>query len=167
MDTTISPLEKLPHLLDKVLQYWGTAKLNSFVEELLMDSRDGRRQGLPVDVSQDLMMLAEVNTLARAMLAARLQNIPFPDALRKIEGDLILARTAGMPADPMASQELAHVDREERRARLAAKRPVEERAPGRKKTEERVGLFDLLTHRYVLIVLIAILLYYLAKSQLF
>lgn len=78
-------LEAIVHLQKKICLMWGSAELDVFIGRLIMDSRDGQRQGLPVSVGDELMFLAEVNKIVRAIDMVRAQKVPFRDALRAVE----------------------------------------------------------------------------------
>lgn len=81
-------LEGLEHLRKKVCLMWGTPELDVFISRLIMDSRDGTRQGLPMTVGGELLFLAKTNKIIRAIDLARGQQVPFRDALRLVdEGD--------------------------------------------------------------------------------
>ena len=54
----VSALEKLPHITKRVCLLWGHPEFDAFTSHLLMDSRDGKRQGLPWDVAEELLFLA-------------------------------------------------------------------------------------------------------------
>jgi len=48
-------LEAMPHLKQKVCLMWGSPELDIFISRLIMDSRDGKRQGLPMQVGAELL----------------------------------------------------------------------------------------------------------------
>lgn len=78
-------LEKLGHLAHKVCMMWGSPELDLFFSRLIMDSRDGARQGLPVEVASEVMFLARTNKLVRAIDLARGQGIAFKEAYQAID----------------------------------------------------------------------------------
>ena len=47
-------LEKLPHITKRVCLLWGHPEFDAFTSHLMMDSRDGKRQGLPWDVAEEI-----------------------------------------------------------------------------------------------------------------
>lgn len=152
----LTPLEKMPHIQEKVLKLWGKKDFNVFVQSLMMDTRDGRRQGFPPDAAEDLAMLAEVNTIGRALLVARRMNVPYRDALRKIEAELEV--DAGNPfADPMVSRELARFaqDRQGGHVEHPQRRPATESDSA---TAGVMGfIMSLVLNRYTLILIIALM----------
>ena len=79
--TTLSPeasaLERMPHLATKICALWGQSEFESFVRGLIMDSRDGRRQGLPWEAALDLLFLMELSVAKRALVAAETTGMPF------------------------------------------------------------------------------------------
>jgi hypothetical protein len=83
-DTT-SALEAMPHLANRITRLWKSRDLNTLIHELLLDSRDGNRQGFPREVAKELMFLARMNVIVRANDAAPLLGISIGDACRLIE----------------------------------------------------------------------------------
>jgi hypothetical protein len=53
-------LEDFPVLLKKITQLWGTDDLVPFMENLLIDDRDGRRQGFDLAAYRDILFLTNV-----------------------------------------------------------------------------------------------------------
>lgn len=95
-------VEGLPHLAEKLCSLWNSRDLDSFVDALLLDSREGQRQGLPPEVAQEMVFIAQINARVRAMdSAARLQ-------LSEAEAAAIMAGEGGRPgrpADPWSDRE--------------------------------------------------------------
>ena len=48
---------QFPRVLEKITQLWGTEELEVYINELMMDSRDGQRKGFPHTVASELMYL--------------------------------------------------------------------------------------------------------------
>lgn len=80
-------LERIGHLTQKICALWGTAEFNVFFGKLLMDSRDGARQGLPTEVAAELAFLAETNKILRAINASEQLGLKFDEAFRRIEAE--------------------------------------------------------------------------------
>jgi len=80
-----SALEDLGHLKQKVCLMWGSPELDVFISRLIMDSRDGQRKGLPMEVGAELLFLAKINKIVRAIDIARGQNVAFRDAIQLVE----------------------------------------------------------------------------------
>ena len=76
-------LERLPHVLNKLCQLWGRPECEAYISRLIMDSRDGSRQGLPWEASMELMFLAELSVGRRALVAAAATGVPFPQMLKR------------------------------------------------------------------------------------
>jgi hypothetical protein len=56
-----SNLERhFPHIAQKIVQTWASAMCSSYLKELIMPSRDAR-QGFPMNVLEDLVMLYAIN----------------------------------------------------------------------------------------------------------
>ena len=73
----VSALEGLPHITKRVCLLWGHPEFDAFTSHLLMDSRDGKRQGLPWEVAEELLFLAELRVVKRAIVAAGVTGQPF------------------------------------------------------------------------------------------
>jgi hypothetical protein len=86
-DRTLSPaasaVERLPHLVTKICALWGQSEFDSFVNGLVMDSRDGKRQGLPWEAALELLFLAELSMAKRALVASETTGAPFQQAYEK------------------------------------------------------------------------------------
>ena len=81
-------LEAIGHLTNKVCLMWGSAELDVFISRLILDSRDGQRQGLPMAVGAELLFLAQTNKIIRAIDLIGKQNISLKEAYRVVdEGD--------------------------------------------------------------------------------
>jgi hypothetical protein len=53
-------LEDFPFLLKKIVQLWPTDDLVPFLENLLVDDRDGRRQGFDLAAYRDILFLTKI-----------------------------------------------------------------------------------------------------------
>ena len=53
-------LEKIPHLMQRLLLMWHQPGCEEFLDKLLVDDR-GNRRGFPSDVVDELLMLIDVN----------------------------------------------------------------------------------------------------------
>lgn len=73
----LSALERLPHITKRVCLLWGHPEFDAFTSHLLMDSRDGKRQGLPWEVAEELLFLAELRVVKRAIIASSVTGQPF------------------------------------------------------------------------------------------
>lgn len=50
-------IDKYPHITNRIEALWGTRECRSFLLDLISDSRDGQRQGLPPEVAREVLML--------------------------------------------------------------------------------------------------------------
>lgn len=142
-----SPIESLPHLINKISLMWGSPELNDFIDTLILDSRDGARQGFPTGVGNDLVFLAETNVILRAIHLAQKLQIPFRDALRKIEAADHERDPRQAFNDPSAgvSRDLAYHDRgADRRIQPSFHKPSPERRSGSERRHEESGGFNFL-----------------------
>jgi hypothetical protein len=115
-----SALESIGHLQKKISLMWGTAELDVFIRRLIMDSRDGARQGLPTEVAAELLFVAQTNKIIRALDAAKRLNLNLQEAYRlvdtadnsRLETDVLdnpdvsrdsVHRTSKTPHDPAAA----------------------------------------------------------------
>jgi len=76
-------LERLPHVMNKLCLLWGQPGCEAYISGLIMDSRDGKRQGLPWDVAMELMFLSELSVARRALVASAATGVPFPQMLQR------------------------------------------------------------------------------------
>ncbi|WP_141019761.1 FimV family protein [Azoarcus sp. DD4] len=53
-------VEKLPHVLARLQQLWGTRECQAYIQTLLRDNRDGTRQGFPLNIIDELLLLAAI-----------------------------------------------------------------------------------------------------------
>ncbi len=49
--------QRFPHILAKITRLWGTAELDSYLESLMLNDRDGR-QGFPPEVGMEMFHLS-------------------------------------------------------------------------------------------------------------
>jgi hypothetical protein len=81
-------LESIGHLTKKVCLMWGSPELDVFISRLMMDSRGGQRQGLPMAVGAELLFLAQTNKIIRAIDLIGQQKISMKEAYLAVdEGD--------------------------------------------------------------------------------
>jgi hypothetical protein len=76
-------LENIGHLTQKICAIWGTEDLDAFLSKLVMDGRDGERQGLPFEVATDILFLAQINKRRRAIDLGRKMSMD-PDAAYRL-----------------------------------------------------------------------------------
>lgn len=96
----LAHLEAFPHLVERLSALWGTRELNIFIQRLLLDCRDGARQGLPVQAAEELLFIGKLNRLVRAQESAEVLSISLGEALELTDrGD----RAAAL--DPVGAQD--------------------------------------------------------------
>ena len=78
-----SALEHMPHLVRQLCELWGREEFENHVNGVIMDSRDGRRLGLPPDAVADLLFLVELTIAKRALIASESTGMPFRQAFRQ------------------------------------------------------------------------------------
>lgn len=94
-------LESIGHLRKKIESIWASPELDGFVSGLFVDSRDGERRGLPLDVAEELVFLVKINKMIRAMDSAARLNIGLREAYRLVdEGDQSRLEAAQRPVAP-------------------------------------------------------------------
>lgn len=57
---TTETVEQMPHIVKMLTDTWMTADCQAYIQRLLRDNRDGARQGFPIAVVDDLLMLMAV-----------------------------------------------------------------------------------------------------------
>lgn len=82
--TSEAALERFPNVLNKISGLWGTRDLDKLIDELIMDSREGSRQGFPVEVAEELLLLGGVNKYVRALEIADHMHIDVKKALQMV-----------------------------------------------------------------------------------
>ena len=53
-------IERFPHIFRKIVELWGTAELDAYLQELMVSQRV-RRAGFPQDVALDVLRLSSVH----------------------------------------------------------------------------------------------------------
>lgn len=100
-------LEAMPHILGKLQALWKSRDLNTFIAQLLLDSRDGGRAGFPVEVAKELMFLVRLNVLIRAEESAPILGIGHDEAIELIVRGDELALGHRNSADDVWAQHVA------------------------------------------------------------
>lgn len=99
-------LEDIGHLTQKVCLMWATPELDVFLSRLLMDARDGDRQGLPVEVASEILFLARTNKMVRAVDLTKQLNISLKEAYNLVDkGDQARMGTDALD-DPLVSRDV-------------------------------------------------------------
>lgn len=75
---------RLPHITERICILWGDKGFENFIGELLMDSRDGERKGIPWDAAQELLFLQQLSIAKRAAVAAEITGLPFKQVYRSM-----------------------------------------------------------------------------------
>lgn len=97
-----SALERLPHLTRSVTLMWASPELEGFISRLMMDSRDGVRAGLPMDVAAELQFLAKTNKIVRAIDLSKKTKVNLGEACRLVDA----ADDAAPGNDPWANSSI-------------------------------------------------------------
>jgi hypothetical protein len=108
-------LEAIGHIKQKVCLMWGNPELDIFISRLIMDSRDGQRQGLPMEVAAELLFLAQINKLVRAIDLAKKQKISLQEAYRAVDSGDQKRLEADAMDNPLVSRDTIIRAREEER----------------------------------------------------
>lgn len=109
-------LERLPHISKRVCLLWGQPEFDAFTSHLMMDSRDGKRQGLPWDVAEEILFLAELRVVKRAIVASGITGQPFWETFNQMLANAEAAQerlqhTAW--SDPLANSDFSRIKRNE------------------------------------------------------
>lgn len=105
---TTTCLEAMPHILLKIQEMWKSRDLNSFIAQLLLDSRDGGRAGFPVSVARELLFLARLNLIVRAEEAAPLLGVELKEAIELVARGDQMALGNSSSADDIWSLHVAN-----------------------------------------------------------
>src|SRR4029434_6508248 len=120
--TAPSALEKFPHLCSQISFLWDQKDFEVYVNRLLMDSRDGTRQGLPWDAVQELLFLLELRISKRALEASRVAGVSYRPMYEEcVDGVRNASRKADPWGDPTPLREARESDRNRARAQARAK----------------------------------------------
>lgn len=120
-------LESIEHLKNKICLMWGSDELDIFISRLFVDSRDGQRKGLPMEVAAELAFLAQTNKMLRAIRLATKQTISLRDAYRIVDAKDQQRLEADALDNPLVSRDTIIQNRNEEyranreRERLQAK----------------------------------------------
>lgn len=87
LPSDVCGLERLPHVMSKVCLLWGQPECDAYINQLIMDSRDGNRQGLPWEAAMELMFLAELSVAKRALVASAATGVPFEQMLQRFRAE--------------------------------------------------------------------------------
>jgi len=55
-----STIEQMPHVMSRIQDLWGSRDCQAYLENLLRDNRDGMREGFPLSVIDEILVLAGV-----------------------------------------------------------------------------------------------------------
>jgi hypothetical protein len=173
--STLSPeasaVERIEHIQKKVCMMWASPELDAYLNSLLMDSREGKRQGFPVEVTQDLLFLAEFNKFVRAIDVAKRLRIPLKEAYQKVDFDDRTKSGTGLD-DPLSAGDVYAREASlmgignSRNARASS-------SPAEKKEEGNVGasfgkmIFSLLTNPVVIFLIVLAIIYKIVSPYLF
>jgi hypothetical protein len=125
-------LESIGHLTQKICAIWGTEDLDAFLSKLVMDARDGERQGLPFEVATDILFLAQINKRRRAIDLGKRMSMD-PDAAYKLIDEQDQSRLRLDPFDdPSVSRDtvITRADRVARGPERRQARPTGSQAEG-------------------------------------
>jgi hypothetical protein len=136
-------LEKLPHIIKRVCLLWGHPEFDAFTSHLMMDSRDGKRQGLPWDVAEEILFLAELRVVKRAIVASGVTGEPFWDTFHKMLANAEAAQQKIQHewSDPLANSNFSRIRRDETDF---TRPPAELQKTGRSKVKKKNWLMRLL-----------------------
>ena len=149
MSPTTSATEGIPRIAEKICLLWGTADFEPFVNSLVMDSKDGARRGLPMELGSELLWLVDVNRWRRAYDLHDRFKVDINVTYNKL-----LKQDVSTPGDS-GDQRMASGENLGRR--FTDRKPAHR--PRRRKEENTLfGIFfGVVTHRYFLEFIILIL----------
>ena len=71
----IAVYARFPHIGKKLTDLWGSGGFDLFINNLLMDTKDGARQGFPDDVAFHLFQLAKLQDDQKLLVANQSTDI--------------------------------------------------------------------------------------------
>ena len=101
-------IEDFPHLVRKINLVWGNEELEILIDGLMMDARNGKRKGFPMEAGTELVFLAECNKVRRAIDFAERAKIDVNTAFKTIEAGEQARRAKSVWDDPMSTGKLGH-----------------------------------------------------------
>ena len=101
-------LERFPHIAKKLCLLWEYPEFDSFCSHLLMDSRDGKRQGLPWEAAEEILFLADFRVTKRAVIASEVTGRPFAEIYEKMVANAEAAQReqSAVWNDPLSNTEI-------------------------------------------------------------
>jgi len=84
---------------------WKTRELDVFIHRLILDSRDGARQGFPMAAAQEMLFLAETNRILRAIDTAEQLKIKLSEAYKMVVAGDEAATPSNVWDDPSVSKD--------------------------------------------------------------
>lgn len=100
-------LEDMSRLAKNICAIWGTRELDSYMGKLLVDARDGARQGLPIEVAAEILFLIRANKMVRALERAEKLNIDWTAAFAMIDKGDQGGLSSDVWDDPTSSRDTA------------------------------------------------------------
>lgn len=58
--STPESIEQMPHLVNRLQELWGTQEAQVYIHQILRDNRNGTRQGFPLAVVEELLLMLAV-----------------------------------------------------------------------------------------------------------
>lgn len=148
-------LEAMPHLKQKICLMWGSPELDIFISRLIMDSRDGKRQGLPMQVGAELLFLAQTNKLIRAIDLLSQQKMTLKEAYQMVDAGDQKRLEADLLDNPLISRDTVVEDKPPPRPAVAPARPAARPPPPPAGAVEATGqlLFRVLFNKITLVLI--------------
>ena len=100
-------LEGIPRITKQICAIWGTRELDAYMGKLLVDARDGARQGFPVEVAAEILFLIRANKMVRAIERAEKLNIDWTASFAMIDKGDQEGMSADAWDDPTSSRDTA------------------------------------------------------------
>lgn len=58
--STLDTVEQIPHVCQRLQEQWGTQEAQIYIHQILRDNRNGTRQGFPLSVVEELLLLLAI-----------------------------------------------------------------------------------------------------------
>jgi len=86
-------------ILNRIVELWHTPQLESYLQDLLMDTRGGTRQGFPKEVASDIFNLSRIHDLQKSQKAKPEKGNAWDDILERGKVEAEQKGYAVIPAD--------------------------------------------------------------------
>ncbi len=88
-------------ILNRIIELWETPQMESYFNDLMMDTRGGTRQGFPKEVASDILNLSRVYDLQKSLKSQPKKQEAWEDVLERSKKEAEEKGYTAIPADFM------------------------------------------------------------------